>query len=120
MIEVRYMGIAVNDPLYDHWVIPGDNVYDQDLSMPGQPSVFPAKVNYTGYVGNFYWSIPIIARMQEAITNYAGWTGYQAPPVPHSTSVGDIQASAPRSSRQSDIGLASLKAPRFATSTDAG
>jgi hypothetical protein len=107
--------ILATDPLYPWWNIPGGNPYNQSRAYPGQASVFPSRVMYTGYVGNFHWNMPIVARMQQPIKNYADSPGYFAPPVPHSTSVGDYQRSAARGSRQSDIALANLKAPRFST-----
>jgi len=111
--------ILDSDPLYPYWNIPGGNPYNQSLAYPGQTSVFPSKVMYTGYVGNFHWSMPIVARIEyPPRRDYAdmGLLSYYAPPVPHSTSVGDYQGSAARGSRQNDVPLVSLKAPRFQTS----
>lgn len=98
------------DPLYESWAIPGDNPYNQSGAVYGAPSVFASSIWMPGYA---YWSLPIVARPQMPLQPNL-FVNLQAPPVPiNMGNAGNYQARAARPSKQNDLALMNLKAPRF-------
>lgn len=94
---------------YEIQTLPGDNPYNQNYSVGGQPSTIPSHVWFTGKA---HWSLPILAYAQRPILNNPGLLAFFAPSVPHSGSVGETQPAVAHHAN-SDIGHIALRAPKF-------